>query len=129
MTAIIARLTGLLLAISVGAVAPAFGGSADRRAEDAAAAAKRATDKVETLRENPPPAYDRRALPPYEDALERAEREAEKSSFEASNAAREAARAARQSKAGDKRQNKFKKRIIERKKRLRREAEEHRRSR
>ena len=126
MTAMIARLTALfmfLVPILVTSL-PAHAGPADSRAEDAAAAAKRAKDTTEKLRGNDPPVYDRRALPAYEDALERAERREEKSSFEAGNAAREAARADRQAKKRAIRDGKIRLRLDERKKRLRREFDE-----
>ena len=121
----IPRLCGLLmLPVLIAAhPVPALAGSADRWAEDAAAAAKRDRNATNDLRKNRPPAHDRRALPGYEDALERAERRAEKSDWKAKNTAREAERASRQKKNSAKRSRKFKQRINERKERLRREID------
>ena len=81
----IPRLCGLLiLPVLIAAYpVPTIAGSADRRAEDAAAAAKRDRNATDDLRKNKPAAHDRRALPGYEDALERAERRAEKSDWKA----------------------------------------------
>ena len=121
----IPRLCGLLMLPVLIAVhpVPALAGSADRRAEDAAAAAKRDRNATNDLRKSKPPAHDRRALPGYEDALERAERRAEKSERKAINAARDAERASREKMNSAKRSRRFKQRIKERKERLRREID------
>ena len=94
MLAVTAPVIALLMLIAiVSATGPVFAGQAERRAEDAAAASKRDKKATEKLRANRPPAHDRRALPGYEDALERAEWRLEKSEHKAANAAREAERA------------------------------------
>lgn len=90
-------LTGLLLmaAIHAAHADPVVPGPAERRAEDAAAAAERARNDAERLRADPPPVFDRRALPAYEDDLERAERLEERAEDAAARAAREAEQAER----------------------------------
>ena len=92
-------LTGLLLmgAILAADADPIVPGPLDRRAEDSAAAAERARREAEKLRADPPPVYDRRALPAYQDDLERAERREERAEDAATRAAREAEQAERRS--------------------------------
>ena len=129
MTSTIARLTSLLLALVLAAGSPALAGSPvlpgpeDRRAEDAAAAAERAEDDAETLREDLPPVHDRRTLPAYEDALERAEREAERAEHAAENAERDASRAERRAERRARRLEKIEERREERDERRQREID------
>jgi hypothetical protein len=93
-------LTGLLLlaAIHAAHADPIVPGPAERRSEDSAAAAERARDEVDKLRSDRPPVYDRRALPAWEDDLERAERREENTGDAAARAAREAEQAERRAK-------------------------------
>jgi hypothetical protein len=94
-------IAALMLTATVANSSQGIAGSADRRAEDAAAAVKRDKSELDKLRENRPAVHDRRALPAYDDALESAERRLEKAEHKADNTAREAVRAARQAeKAG-----------------------------
>ena len=119
--------TGSLLLTAILTVpGPAFAGQtgqAERRAEDAAAAAKRDKNATETLRANRPAVHDRRALPGYEDALERAEWRLEKAEHKAGNAAREAKRAVHRAEKGD-RERKVQQRRAGRRERLQRQADE-----
>lgn len=105
MIAMTARLIGLLLLTVAAASGPVLAGSEDRRAEDAAASARRDKEATGKLRANKPAEHDRRALPGYLDALERAQWQAEKSVRKAADTAREAGRAARKAEnAGRERQ-------------------------
>jgi Skp family chaperone for outer membrane proteins len=108
MIAMTARLIGLLMLTAFIATAPGtvLAGPADRRAEDAAAAARRARDTTEELRANRPAEHDRRALPGYQDDLERAEWHEEKAVRKAKDADREAGQATRKiESAGRERKN------------------------
>jgi len=90
-------LTGLLITAPVlAADSGVIAGPAERRAEEAAAAASRAKDATEKLHATEPAPHDRRARPAYDDALERAERAEQRAIDRAADAAREAERAARQ---------------------------------
>ena len=124
MIAMTARLIALLMliAIAVAVPGPVLAGPAERRAENAAAAAKRSKDATEKLRANKPFAHERRALPRYRDALERAERREERAAHKAADATRDAERAARKvASAG--RERKFRQRREDRKERRRREID------
>ncbi len=124
MIAMTARLIALLMltAIAAAVPGPAFAGPAERRADAAAAAAKRNKDATEKLRANKPFAHERRALPRYRDALERAERREKKAALKAADAARDAERAARKA-ASAGRERKLRQRREERKERRQREID------
>ena len=98
MIAMTARLMALLMLTAIAAAEsdPVLAEPAERRAEDAVAAAKRDKGATEKLRANKPFAHERRALRSYRDALERAERREERSAHKAADAVRDAERAARQ---------------------------------
>lgn len=124
---LIALLT--LIAIAAAAPDPAVAGPAERRTEDAAAAAKRSKDETEKLRANQPAVHERRTLiRKHRDALERAEWGEEKSAHKAVDAARDAERATRKSgEAG--RERALRQRRLERDLRRRREIDDDRRRR
>ncbi len=124
MVAMRARLIGLLMLTAMVVAAPGFvlAGPAERRAEDAANAAKRDKGATEKLRANKPPVHDRRALPSYRDALERAEWREEKAARKAVDAARDAGRAARQAESAG-RERKVQQRRENRKERRQREID------
>ncbi len=125
MIAMTARLIALLMltAIVAAAPGPVLAGPAERRAEDAAAAAKRDRGATEKLRANKPAVHDRRALPSYRDALERAEWLEEKAMRKAADAARESGRAARQAESAG-RERKLQQRREDRKERRQRELDD-----